>query len=111
MPRTLKNFTSQLVKCPVCKKEVRSRGLHTHLRMTHTEMSPAQIKQKLRNVIINPIKDPGQIIIFQVSLNQKQEYCIRHTLLNVKQMNFIQKVLKGLCEGKKTSEINTWICE
>ena len=104
MPRTLKNFTSQLVKCPVCKKEVYSRGLHTHLRMAHTELSPAQIKQKLRNVLINPIKDPQQRIIFQVSLNEKNEFCIKHALLNLDQINFIQKVLKGFSEGKKLSE-------
>lgn len=109
MPRTLKNFTSQLVKCPVCKKEVRSRGLHTHLRMAHTEMSPAQIKQKLRNVLINPFKDPHQRIIFQVSLNEKEQYCVKHALLNSDHMQFIQKLISGFSKGKKTSEISSWI--
>jgi hypothetical protein len=106
MPRVLKNFSSQLVNCPVCKKEVRSRGLYTHLRLKHPEVDA---KQKLRNVLINPLKDPQQRIIFQVSLNQKDEYCVKHALLNLEQMQFIQKILSGFSKGKKTSEIRNWI--
>jgi len=106
MPRVLKNFTSQLVKCPVCKKDVRSRGLHTHLRMAHPEVDA---KQKLRNVLINPLKDPRQRIIFQVSLNQNDEFCIKHALLNLEQMNMIQKILSGFCKGRKASDVRNWI--
>ena len=77
--------TSRLVKCPICGIEVKSRGLHAHLRLVHPN---ADIKKELRKKILSPLR-PGERVIFSLSLwkgyNQtgKDNYLIKHAGLTM----------------------------
>lgn len=85
-----KKLSSQFVECPICQKEYKTRGLHAHLRLQHPEVDA---KQKLRDVIIDPKKDPEQRIIFEVSLTQDNEYVFKHTeLSNSDMLAIIEKI-------------------
>jgi hypothetical protein len=92
-----KHSTSQLVKCPVCQKDTKTRGLHSHLRLMHPEVDA---KQKLRNVIINPLNN-GNRIIFQIALTPENEYHVKHTSLNNDDMEFIVNLIFALKKGHK----------
>lgn len=72
--------TSRLVKCPICGIEVKSRGLHAHLRLVHPN---SDIKKELRKQVLSPLR-PGERVIFSLSLwkgyNQTapEHYLIKH---------------------------------
>lgn len=97
-----KHSTSQLVNCPVCQKETKTRGLHSHLRLMHPEVDA---KQKLRNVIVSPLNN-GNRIIFQVALTSENEYHIKHTSLNKDDMEFIVNLIHSFQDGKKLTDFS-----
>ena len=99
-----KHSTSQLVKCPVCQKQTKTRGLHSHLRLMHPEVDA---KQKLRNVIINP-SNSGNRIIFQVSMTPEDKYYIKHTALKHDELEYIGKIILGLSKGKKLCDLPSY---
>ena len=92
-----KKSSSQFVECPICQKEYKTRGLHAHLRLQHPEVDA---KQKLRDVIIDPKKDPEQRIIFEVSLTQDNEYVFKHTELSNSDMLAIMEKIHSLLMAK-----------
>jgi hypothetical protein len=78
-------ITSRLVKCPICGIEVKSRGLHAHLRLVHPN---SDIKKELRKKVLSPLR-PGERVIFSLSLwkgwNQTapESYLIKHAGLTM----------------------------
>lgn len=77
--------TSRLVKCPICGIEVKSRGLHAHLRLVHPN---SDIKKELRKQVLSPLR-PGERIIFSLSLwkgwsqTAPEHYLIKHAGLTM----------------------------
>lgn len=79
--------TSRLVKCPICGIEVKSRGLHAHLRLVHPN---SDIKKELRKQVLSPLR-PGERVIFSLSLwkgweprfDAKDNYLIKHAGLTM----------------------------
>lgn len=77
--------TSRLVKCPICNIEVKSRGLHAHLRLVHPN---SDIKRELRKKVLSPLR-PGERVIFSLSLwkgygqTGKDNYLIKHAGLTM----------------------------
>jgi len=68
-------FTSRLVNCPICNLEVKSRGLHSHLRLVHPN---SDLKSELRKKIIQPLIQDERIVF---SLSQyKGNYLIKQVL-------------------------------
>lgn len=59
----MKKTSSRLVNCPICGLAVKSRGLHSHLRLVHPN---SDTKKELRKKVISP-NDRGATIKFQVS--------------------------------------------
>lgn len=57
------SITSRLVKCPICGVEVKSRGLHAHLRLVHPN---SDIQKELRKKIMSP-NAVGEVVKFQIS--------------------------------------------
>jgi hypothetical protein len=56
---------STTVTCPLCNKEVNSRGLHAHLRLSHPEVDAMTYLRK--RVISRPNRD--ERVVLQVSKN------------------------------------------
>ena len=70
-------FTSRLVNCPICELEVKSRGLHSHLRLVHPN---SDLKGELRKKIIQPVIQNERIVF---SLSQyKGNYLMKQVLTN-----------------------------
>jgi hypothetical protein len=71
---------SRLVKCPICKIEVKSRGLHSHLRLVHPN---SDIKKELRKQVMSP-KRPGERIIFSLcTIDSTDTFLIKHAGLTM----------------------------
>lgn len=71
---------SRLVKCPICNIEVKSRGLHSHLRLVHPN---SDIKKELRKQVMSPTQ-PGERIIFSLcSIDSNDTFLIKHAGLTM----------------------------
>lgn len=100
--------TSRLVKCPICNIEVKSRGLHAHLRLVHPN---SNIKKELRKKVLSPLR-PGEKVIFSLSLwkgynpspSIKDNYLIKHAGLDMSDVEFLADLFSVWAETGSISE-------
>jgi hypothetical protein len=103
-------ITSRLVKCPICGIEVKSRGLHAHLRLVHPN---SDIKRELRKQVLSTLR-PGERVVFSLSLwkgwNQtgSENYLIKHAGLT---MDDIEVLADLFAVWAETGSINEAIVE
>lgn len=80
------SVVSRLVKCPICKIEVKSRGLHSHLRLVHPN---SDIKKELRKQVMSP-NLPGERLIFSLSSRDLTDtFLIKHAGLTMENINML----------------------
>jgi hypothetical protein len=100
--------TSRLVKCPICNIEVKSRGLHAHLRLVHPN---SDIKKELRKKVLSPLR-PGERVIFSLSLWKGYEpkpsiedmYLIKHAGLVMEDVEFLADLFAVWAETGSISQ-------
>jgi hypothetical protein len=97
--------TSRLVKCPICNIEVKSRGLHSHLRLVHPN---SDTKKELRKKVISPLRK-GERIIFSLSLWQPlrhmdEGYLIKHAGLTMNDVEFLANLFSVWSETGSINE-------
>jgi hypothetical protein len=100
--------TSRLVKCPICNIEVKSRGLHAHLRLVHPN---SDIKKELRKKVLSPLR-PGERVIFSLSLwkgygnqtHSDDNYLIKHVGLTMSDVEFLADLFAVWAETGSVSE-------
>jgi hypothetical protein len=102
--------TSRLVKCPICGIEVKSRGLHAHLRLVHPN---SDIKKELRKKVLSPLR-PGERVIFSFSLwkgynqNAPESYLVKYAGLN---MSDVEVLADFFAVWAETGSINEAMLE
>jgi aspartate/tyrosine/aromatic aminotransferase len=80
------SVTSRLVKCPICSIEVKSRGLHSHLRLVHPN---SDIKKELRKQVMSPTA-VGERVIFALCENTTLDtYLIKHAGLTEENIHML----------------------
>lgn len=77
-------FTSRLVNCPICNLEVKSRGLHSHLRLVHPN---SDLKSELRKKVMEPLRQ-NETITFSLS-HWMDNYLVKHADLKQEEIEFL----------------------
>lgn len=79
---------SASVNCPICNVSCKTRGLHSHLRLAHSEVNPLQY---LRKAVVNPL-NKGERVIFQIVEMPTGQWRMKHVSLNLEDLNLISEL-------------------
>jgi len=80
------SLQSQEVSCPICDKIVKTRGLHAHLRLSHSEVDPIY---HLRKKVMSQ-GHKGDSPIFQLSYTSEGEYRIKWASIKMKDVRWLE---------------------
>ena len=80
------SLQSQEVSCPICDKIVKTRGLHAHLRLSHSEVDP--IFHLRKKVMSQGHK--GDSPIFQLSYTSEGEYRVKWASIKMKDVRWLE---------------------
>ena len=86
-------FTSRLVNCPICDLEVKSRGLHSHLRLVHPN---SDLKGELRKKVMEPSRQ-NETVTFSLS-HWMNNYLVKHADLKQEEIEFLADFFYTLAE-------------
>ena len=82
------DIKSQDVNCPICDKLVKTRGLHAHLRLSHSEVDPIY---HLRKKVMSP-GHVGDQVIFQLSNTIEGQYRIKWASIKMEDVRWLEQL-------------------
>ena len=80
------DIKSQNVNCPICDKMVKTRGLHAHLRLSHSEVDP--ILHLRKKVMSQGHK--GDSPIFQLSYTSEGQYRVKWASIKTADVRWLE---------------------
>lgn len=81
---------SASVNCPICNVVCKTRGLHSHLRLAHSEVNPLQY---LRKAVVKPL-NKGERVIFQVVEMPSGQWRLKHVSLDKDDLTLLSELMK-----------------
>ncbi len=88
------DIKSQNVNCPICDKIVKTRGLHAHLRLSHSEVDPIL---HLRKKVMSP-GHVGDQVIFQLSNTIEGKYRVKWASIKTTDVIYLEELFKSWVE-------------
>lgn len=80
---------SASVNCPICNVSCKTRGLHSHLRLAHSEVNPLQY---LRKAVVKPLNQ-GERVIFQIVEMPSGQWRMKYVSLDKDDLNLISELV------------------